>query len=79
MIFRVQSEKSTVYVESRIDAFLEGLKEELQAIDQNDFEKQRNGLVTKLTQKYINLGQEYTEFANRINSGTYDFTASASR
>jgi insulysin len=79
MVFRVQSEKPTVFVESRIDAFLEDLKDALQEIDQNDFEKQRTGLVTKLTQKYVNIDQEYTEFAGRINSGTYDFTASACR
>jgi insulysin len=77
ILIRVQSEKPTIFVESRIDAFLEDLREALQAIDQNDFEKQRNGLVTKLTQKYVNIDQEYTEFAERINSGTYDFTASA--
>jgi insulysin len=79
MLFRIQSEMPTVFVESRIDAFLEDLKEALQKIDQNDFEKQRTGLVTKLTEKYVNIDQEYTEFAERIDSGTYDFTASECR
>ena len=76
IIWRVQSERNTMFVESRINSFLESLREVLQMMDQADFEKQRGGLVTKLTHKYDNIDQEYTEFAMRILDRTYDFTAS---
>ncbi|KIM22228.1 hypothetical protein M408DRAFT_333007 [Serendipita vermifera MAFF 305830] len=77
MFWRVQSEKPTEYVESRIDAFLESLKEVLQTMSPADFERQRRGLVTKLAHKYDNTDEEYTEFALRILDRTYDFTAKA--
>jgi insulysin len=75
LVFRIQSEKTAIYVENRLETFLTNFKTQLQQMDQADFEKQKAGLVVKLRQKLDNLDQESTRFAFRIMDGTYDFTA----
>ncbi|PVF92439.1 hypothetical protein CPB86DRAFT_819632 [Serendipita vermifera] len=74
LVFRIQSEKSAVYVENRVETFLANYKTQLQQMDQTDFEKQRAGIIVKLRQKLDNLDQESSRFAFRIMDGTYDFT-----
>lgn len=74
MVLQVQSEKPALYVENRIDAFLESYASTLREMDQKVFENQRQGLVNKLLEKLDNLDQETSRFAFRILDGTYDFT-----
>lgn len=73
MLFRIQSEKSPVFLDNRIDAFLETFKDTLSNMKDEDFEKQRRGLVVKLREKLDNLDQESSRFGMRILDGTYDF------
>lgn len=74
MAFRVQSEKPALYVENRIEAFLDGYKEVLRTMKLDDFARQRQGLVTKLRERLDNLDQESSRFGLRILDGSYDFS-----
>jgi insulysin len=74
MGFRIQSEKPALFVENRVDIFLENYKEVLRTMKLDDFAKQRQGLVGKLRERLNNLQQESTRFEFRILDGSYDFS-----
>lgn len=74
LVVRVQSERSPIYLENRIDTFLEGYGEELKTMSQDVFEKQKMGLVNKLREKLDNLDQEFNRFEFHILEKTYDFS-----
>jgi len=73
MGFRIQSEKPALFVDNRIDVFLENYEEVLRAMELDDFAKQRQGLVGKLRERLDNLDQESSRFGLRILDGSYDF------
>lgn len=78
MLFMVQSERSTVLVENKIEGFLADFEGNT-LTPMKDFESQRNALVEKLREKPENLDQESVRFAFTILSGRrnsqnyYDF------
>ncbi|KAK8849760.1 hypothetical protein IAR55_005095 [Kwoniella newhampshirensis] len=69
----VQSEKSPVFVESRIEAFLEELKETIENMSEEDFEKHKVGLIAKKEEKPKNLGEETRRYWGRITDRYYEF------
>ena len=71
--FLVQSEREPVYLESRVDAFLETYKQQLAATPIEEFEKQKEGLISKKLEKLENLYSETSRFWSRISSGYCDF------
>ncbi|CDK28106.1 unnamed protein product [Kuraishia capsulata CBS 1993] len=69
----IQSERPSPYVESRIDAFLQSLVDYIERMDEAEYVKHVNGLVSKKTQKLKNLKEEFSRFWNSIATGFYDF------
>lgn len=71
--FLVQSEKKPDYVETRIEAFMDWLKEHLETLSEEDFEKQKASLIAKKEEKPKNLGEETHRFLGRITDKYYEF------
>ena len=69
----VQSERNPVYLETRVDAFLDQLKVLIEEMSEEDFEKERRSLVDKKVEKIKNLREEANRFWNHIDSGYHDF------
>lgn len=72
--FHIQSERPATYLESRIDAFLREYKTTLESMEEEDFERQRKGLVAKQLERLDNWVQESSRFLTHINSGYFEFT-----
>lgn len=69
----VQSERGPAYLESRVDAFLDGMKTVIEDMKDDEFEEQKNGLEKKLTEKVKTVGEETNIFWSHIDSGYLDF------
>jgi insulysin len=69
----VQSERGPAYLESRVDAFLDGMKTVIEEMKDDEFEEQKNGLEKKLTEKVKTVGEETNIFWSHIDSGYLDF------
>jgi insulysin len=69
----VQSEKDAVFLESRVEAFLDYFRGYLADMSDEEFEKQRQSLVDKRLEKPKNLHGESSRFWSRIGDGYYDF------
>ncbi|KAL1412548.1 metalloprotease [Vanrija albida] len=70
----VQSERDPIYVETRIEAFLEGLKATIEGTSDEEFERHRKSLIEKKEESPKNLGEESRRFWNRIVDGHYEFS-----
>ncbi|KAH7107595.1 Metalloenzyme, LuxS/M16 peptidase-like protein [Auriculariales sp. MPI-PUGE-AT-0066] len=70
----VQSERSPVYLEQRVDAFLQGFQAYLEGMSEADFDKQKKGLITKKLEKTKSLSEEGNRIWGAISSGYQDFT-----
>ncbi|KAG8371571.1 hypothetical protein BUALT_Bualt13G0101800 [Buddleja alternifolia] len=65
--FRVQSsEYNPVYLQGRIDNFINGLEEMLNRLDEESFENYKNGLMGKLLEKDPSLSYETDRFWGQI-------------
>lgn len=71
--FIIQSEKDAVYLESRIDSFLNGFKDTLEKMSETDFEGHKRSLITKRLEKLKNLDQESGRLWSYIDSEYLDF------
>jgi insulysin len=71
--FIIQSEKEPRYLESRIDAFLEGYVKVLEDLTAVEFEGHKRSLTTKLLEKMKNLNQESSRHWSHIEGEYYDF------
>jgi len=71
--FIIQSEKEPEYLETRIEAFLEGFRETLAKMGDSDFESHKRALIVKRLEKVKNLDQETGRHWNQIHSEYYDF------
>ncbi|ORX37612.1 Metalloenzyme, LuxS/M16 peptidase-like protein [Kockovaella imperatae] len=69
----VQSERDPVYVETRIEAFLEWLKGHIEEMSEEEFEKQKAALIAKREEKPKNLGEETRRFWAAIGDQFYEF------
>lgn len=69
----VQSERHPVYLETRVDAFLEQLRGIIGEMSAEDFEKQRQSLIDKKLTKLKNLHEEAQRFVGHIDDGYFDF------
>lgn len=77
--FIVQSERTPIYVETRIEAFLEYLKGYLEEMSEEEFEKHRAALIAKKEEKPKNLGEETRQFWTAIGDRFYEFAKSKLR
>ncbi|KAK7206436.1 a-pheromone processing metallopeptidase Ste23 [Myxozyma melibiosi] len=69
----IQSEKSTEYLESRIDAFFDKVGDILKQMPADEYEKQVKSIIAKRKEKFKNLNEESNHYWNHISSGYYDF------
>ena len=69
----VQSEKSPVFLETRIEAFLDYFKEFLEAMSEEEFEKHKQAVIQKKLEKPKNLHGESSRYWTAIEDGYYDF------
>ena len=69
----VQSEKDPIFVETRIEAFLDGLKSHIEEMSEEDFEKNKQSLITKKEETPKNLGEETGRFLSNIMEQYYEF------
>lgn len=58
MCIVIQSARRPVYLESRINAFLEGFTESLQTMDIDKFESAKTALIADLLEPFKNQGDE---------------------
>jgi secreted Zn-dependent insulinase-like peptidase len=69
----IQSERNPVYLESRVDAFLEHLKVIIEDMSQEDFERERQSLIDKIMDQLKNLREETRRLWDHIDDGYYEF------
>lgn len=69
----VQSERSTEYLEERIDCFFNKLIETIEQMTEEEFENHKQSLVSKKRERMKNLREESDRYWNQIQSGFYDF------
>ena len=69
----VQSEKRPGYLEGRVEAFLEGIKETLGQMTDEEFGEHKEGVRKKWLEEWKNLSEESSAFYSYINSGSWDF------
>lgn len=69
----VQSERDPIYVETRIESFLEGLKDTIEKLSDEEFERHRKSLIEKKEESPKNLGEESRRFWHRVLDGHYEF------
>lgn len=69
----IQSERSTAYLEWRIDNFLTNFGDTLRGMSEQDFAKHKEALCKSLLQKYKNMREESSRFSTNIYLGDYDF------
>ncbi|XP_047330594.1 nardilysin-like [Impatiens glandulifera] len=75
--FRVQSsEYNPIYLQGRIDSFLNDVKGLLEGLDEKTFDSYKNGLVAKLLEKDPSLSYETNRFWGQIVDGRYMFDMS---
>lgn len=68
-----RSQNDTVYLENRIEAFLESLSEYLTELPPADFEKQKASLIENKLQSLKNLYEESARLWGAIQDGYFDF------
>lgn len=73
MRFIVQSERDTIYLENRIEAFLEKLKTLVENMSDTEYRAQVQSLISKKLEKDKNMGQEGGKYWTHIHSGYYEF------
>lgn len=69
----VQSERSTEYLESRIESFLKMMGTLLEEMPESEFQSNIEAVVTKKLEKRKNLREEGDRYWNHILSGYYNF------
>ena len=70
----VQSERSPVYLEGRVDAFLDHMTSVIEFMTDEEFAEQKNGLERKWREVAKNLNEEVNRFWAQIDSGYLDFS-----
>lgn len=69
----IQSERSTEYLEERINAFLASFAKSLDTMPQEEFESHKKSLINKRLEKLKNLDQESSRFWDHITSEYFDY------
>jgi insulysin len=69
----VQSERTALYMEGRIDSFLEQFAPTLEHMTEEDFESHRRSAISNMLYKPENLESETARFWSHIATGYFDF------
>ena len=72
----VQSERGPVYLEHRVETFLDHMKSVIEPMTDEQFAEQKNGLERKWREVAKNLNEEVNRFWAQIDSGYLDFSRS---
>jgi len=70
----VQSERGPVYLEGRVEAFLDHMKGVVELMTDEEFAEQKQGLERKWREVVKNLEEEVSRFWVHIDSGYLDFS-----
>lgn len=70
----VQSERNPVYVETRIESFLESVQKLIEDMSDEDFNSHRQTLILKREEQPKNLGEETRRYWHRITDNYYEFS-----
>ncbi|KAE9594482.1 putative insulysin [Lupinus albus] len=70
------SEYNPVYLQARVDNFIDGLEELLDGLDEDSFENYKSGLMAKLLEKDPSLSYESNRLWNQIVDKRYIFDMS---
>lgn len=70
----VQSERGPEYLESRVDEFLTEYRVQLEKTSPEEFQRQKEGLISAKLERLTNLHAECRRFWSRIVDGYCDFT-----
>ncbi|KAI0380898.1 hypothetical protein F5Y04DRAFT_289141 [Hypomontagnella monticulosa] len=73
--FIIQSERTSDYLESRIDSFLVAHTSVLEKMSDADFESHKRSVIIRRLEKVKNLDQETGRHWTQINNEYYDFEA----
>ncbi|KAI9316323.1 Metalloenzyme, LuxS/M16 peptidase-like protein [Dichotomocladium elegans] len=71
--FIIQSEQNTVYLENRVEQFLDTLRTIIMNLTDAEYAAQRDSLIADKQEKPTNMGQEGSKYWNDIDSGYYEF------
>lgn len=69
----IQSEKTPKYLESRIDAFFESFRKQLEEMSEEQFSKYKTSLINKRSERLKNLTSETSRFWSHILAESFDF------
>ncbi|KAI0053918.1 hypothetical protein FA95DRAFT_1551697 [Auriscalpium vulgare] len=69
----IQSERGPVYLEQRVEAFLDYMKGVIGDMKEEEFLEQKNGLGRKWTEAPKNIAEEVQRYWSHIDSGYLDF------
>ncbi|KAI8809513.1 Metalloenzyme, LuxS/M16 peptidase-like protein [Cladochytrium replicatum] len=69
----IESERDPLYLEARIEAFLEKARNDIAEMSSEAYAKHQNALVARLTEKDKNLQQTSSTLYSHIMSGYYNF------
>ncbi|KAH9928156.1 Metalloenzyme, LuxS/M16 peptidase-like protein [Fomitopsis serialis] len=69
----IQSERGPVYLEERVEAFLEEMKDKLEEMPAAEFKEQQAGLERRWREAAKNLGEETNRYWTQVDSGYLDF------
>ncbi|KAJ3551779.1 hypothetical protein NM688_g4513 [Phlebia brevispora] len=69
----IQSERAPAYLEERVDAFLDEMKENLASLSDADFEEHRKGLEKHWQEDPKNMKEEASQYWVQIDNGYLDF------
>ena len=69
----VQSERHPTYLEERVEAFLDVIKDKLETMPDKEFLEQKTGLEGKWRERAKNLVEETNRYWDHIESGDLDF------
>lgn len=71
--FIIQSEKDTIYLENRIEAFLDHLKNLIENLTEKEYQSHVNSLIADKMEKDKNMSQEGIRYWSEIQFGYFDF------
>jgi len=71
--FNIQSLRDPVYLEERLELFLENFQHTLEKLSDDELEVQKQGLIVNKLERLNNLSEESGLFWYHICSGYYDF------
>jgi insulysin len=69
----IQSEETPIFLEQRVDAFLEHMKTVIESMDAQQFEEQKFGLEQKWREEPKQLGEEVENYWVDVDNGYLDF------